>query len=69
MKQLTKRELERQDLVDNSIFELLQTINPSEKEIEWDIEMIGAIRDVVSKIFVEELKLSSEKKFYPYING
>ncbi|MCG3167426.1 MAG: hypothetical protein POELPBGB_03218 [Bacteroidia bacterium] len=69
MKQLTKRELERQDLVDNSIFELLQTINPSEKEIEWDIEMIGEVRDVVSKLFVEELKLSSEKKFYPYING
>ena len=69
MKELTKTEIERQDLVDNSIFELLQKINPSANKIEWNIETIGQIRDTVSKVLVEDLRLCSEKKFYPYING
>ena len=38
----------RQDHVDNAIFELLQSLNPTKKPIEWNIEMIGEIRDVAS---------------------
>jgi len=68
MKSLPKSKIERQDLVDNSIFELLQTINPSKKEIEWNIKLIGKIRDEISKLIVEELKLCSEETFYPYAN-
>lgn len=66
---LTQIEIERQDLVDNSIFELLQTVNPSEVKIDWDINAISQIRDAVSKLMVDDLRLCSEKKFYPYING
>jgi len=38
---LTQQQLARQDFVDNTIFSLIRSVNPSNKEIEWDIEMIG----------------------------
>jgi hypothetical protein len=45
MKELTKHQIERQDFVDNAIYEFIQTINQS--EIDWDMEMIGDVRDVI----------------------
>jgi len=44
---LTRKQIERQDFVDNSIFALLQTLNTTDKHIEWDIEIIGSIREVI----------------------
>lgn len=67
MDELTKEQLERQDFVDNSIFQLIQSLNPSSKEIEWNIEMIGDVRDVIEQWLVEELKLTSEMEFYPFV--
>jgi len=67
MKELTKHQIERQDLVDNAIYSLIQTINPSpDKEIAWDIEMIGEIRDVIKEWLVDKLKIITEQDFYPY---
>ena len=34
---LTKQELERQDFVDNQIFELIQKLLPASAQIDWDI--------------------------------
>lgn len=41
MKELTEEQIKRQDYVDNAIYQLIREINPADKEIAWDIEMIG----------------------------
>ncbi|OHA53943.1 MAG: hypothetical protein A2Z62_01320 [Candidatus Terrybacteria bacterium RIFCSPLOWO2_02_42_20] len=65
MKTLTRKELDRQDFVDNEIFELIQKLLPPSKKIEWDIEAIGTVRDIIRKQTVNKQKLISEIKFYP----
>ncbi|HBR21048.1 MAG TPA: hypothetical protein DD713_00525 [Nitrospiraceae bacterium] len=65
MKELTEEQIKRQDSVDNAIYQLIREINPADKEIAWDIEMIGEIRDVVGEWMVERLKITDEQKFYP----
>ena len=67
MKELTDNQLTRQDFVDNSIFELFQLLNPSEKEIEWNIEMISDVRESIKEWMVDRLKLTHEISFYPYV--
>lgn len=65
MPKLTKQQIERQDFVDNQIFELMQKLLPPSKQIDWDIEAIGEIRDAIRKQIVDKQKLMSELKFYP----
>ena len=65
MKTFTRKELDRQDFVDNEIFELIQKLLPPSKKIEWDIEAIGTVRDIIRKQTVNKQKLISEIKFYP----
>lgn len=65
MTEFTKKQIERQDFVDNEIFELLQRLAPSVK-IKWDIEMIGNIRDSIRTQLIDKQILISETKFYPY---
>ena len=67
MKELTEEQIKRQDSVDNAIYQLIREINPVDKEIAWDIEMIGEIRDVVREWMVERLKITDEQGFYPYL--
>jgi len=64
---LTDEQLRRQDFVDNRIFELLRHLGPESIKLEWDIELIGQIRDSIEDILVERLKLMSEMEFYPYL--
>jgi len=67
MRTLSRKQLERQDLVDNEIYELIQKLLPSaKKRIEWDIEIIGAVRDAIQSEVVGR-KAMSEVQFYPYI--
>jgi hypothetical protein len=67
MKELTDKQIDRQDFVDNAIFQLVQTVNPTDKKIKWDIEMIGEVRDVIRQWIVERMKIADEQTFYPYI--
>ena len=67
MRRLTDKEIARQDFVDNAIHELINTVNPTEKVIEWDIEIIGEIRDKINYWLANRLEICSEQKFYPYI--
>ncbi|MFH1860285.1 MAG: hypothetical protein ABH870_04645 [bacterium] len=67
MEELTAEQIKRQDSVDNAIYQLIREINPVDKEIAWDIEMIGEIRDVVREWMVERLKICDEQNFYPYL--
>ncbi len=64
---LTSVQIKRQDFVDNAIFDLIKTVNPTGEDINWDIEMIGEIRDVVGEWMVERLKITDEKDFYPWV--
>lgn len=69
MNTLNDNQLKRQDFVDNAIYELLHNVNPSQREIEWNIEMIGGIRDLIRLWFVERLAITDEMTFYPYIDA
>ncbi|MBI4837085.1 MAG: hypothetical protein HY813_01605 [Candidatus Portnoybacteria bacterium] len=66
MSKLTKQQINQQDFLDNQIFELLQRILPPSKQIDWDIEIIGAIRDAIGEQIVNK-KIMSEMEFYPYL--
>ena len=62
--ELTNYQISRQDLVDNSIFDLLQTLNPTDKRLDWGIEMIADVRDVIQHHIISKTKCS-EQDFYP----
>ena len=64
--ELTGQQIERQDFVDNAIFNLINELIPSGKEMEWDIDSIGEIRDSIQSQLVEK-GFCTEKEFYPYI--
>lgn len=68
MKELTEEQIRRQDFVDNEIYQLIQRVNPADKNIEWDIEMIGEVRDVIRHWIVERMKITDEQTFYAYID-
>ena len=61
MKELTDEQIKRQDFVDNTIYQLIQEINPADKMIAWDIEMIGDVRDVINKGSLKEKILQPNK--------
>ena len=66
MTELTKQQINRQDFVDNQIFELVQKFLSPAKQIDWDIEIIGTIRDEIRKQLVGK-KLINERQFYPFL--
>jgi hypothetical protein len=61
---LTKKQIDRQDFVQNAIFALLEELAGS--ELEYDCELIGSVRDCISKEFCER-GIMLEKEFYPWI--
>jgi hypothetical protein len=65
MEKLTGDQIKRQDFVDNQIYDLLKRLIPSKSEIEWDIEMIGDIRDTIEYWLVDQYKIVNEFEFYP----
>jgi hypothetical protein len=67
MEELTNRQIERKECVDDVIFNLIQDINPTSIEIEWDMEMIAEIREEIGYWLIERLKLCDEMTFSPYV--
>jgi len=68
MRELTEEQIRRQDLVDNAIYQLIQIVSPDDKNIEWDISMIGDVRDVISEWIVEIMKITDEQTFYSFLD-
>jgi len=68
MNKLSENQLKRQDFVDNAIYKLVLNVNPSQQEIEWDIELIGEIRDLIRRWLVKRLTITDEMTFYPYMD-
>ncbi len=67
MKELSEEQIERQDYVDNAVYELIKKINPTDKHIEWDIELIGEVRDSIIECLVQKLGITDEQNFYPFL--
>jgi hypothetical protein len=65
--QLTKQQIERQDFVDNQIFELIQKLVSTPKQLKWDIELISAVRETIREQVIDRKKILKEDKFYPFI--
>jgi len=65
MQNFTEDQLNRQDFVDNKIYELVNQLVPSEKKIGWNIEMIGDIRDTIQHWLVDRYRIVNELEFYP----
>lgn len=68
MNALTNSQIQRQDFVDNAIYELLNAVNPSNHQIIWNIEAVGDIRDLIQHWFVERFAITDEMTFYPYVD-
>ena len=64
--ELTDQQITRQDFVDNVIYNLINELIPSDKEMVWDINAIGEVRDAIQAILVGR-GLCTEQEFYPYI--
>lgn len=63
MTELTKKQLEQMDFVDNTIFEMLKEVMGC-PDLEWDIETISNIRDeIIRKYYPNE---EDEFNFYPF---
>ena len=65
MERLTEDQIKRQDFVDNEIYDLVKRLTPSKREVEWNIEMIGDIRDTIQHWLVDKYKVVDELEFYP----
>lgn len=65
MGKLSRKQIERQDFVDNKIFELIQSLHPAGKRLEWDIEMIGDVRDMIERQVARAHNVS-KAQFYPF---
>ena len=58
------------DLVDNAIFNMIEELNPStETKIDWTTDGVAdaraEIREILIRLYCEELKLCTEDDFYP----
>lgn len=63
MTELTNKQLEQMDFVDNTIFDMLKEITRC-PDLEWDIEPISNIRDeIIRKYYPNE---DDEFNFYPF---
>jgi len=67
MSELTAGEIARQDFVDCSIFDLICALNPSLTTLDWDIEFIAEIREVIEDWFTDKYAICSSMEFYPYL--
>jgi len=65
MQNLSEDQIKRQDFVDNAIYDLVKRLIPLKSEIEWDIEMIGDIRDTIQNWLADKYKIVDELEFYP----
>jgi len=49
MREFTKKEILRQDFVDNEVFDLINKLLSPTASIDWDIEIIGNVRDAIRR--------------------
>jgi len=64
-KEFTEEELKQHNFIDNSIMELINIVNPSPENIEYDDYIVEKVRITLIDIFSKDLQLCTEKAFYP----
>lgn len=64
--ELSNKQIERQDFVDNATFEFINSLIPKDKQIDWDIDSIAIVRDAVRRV-LEAKQVCTEQEFYPFI--
>jgi len=67
-KEFTDDEIERIGVVYSKIHELVQLLEPHSphEEVEWDMEFIGEIADVIWN-YLDSQHICTEQEFYPFI--
>lgn len=63
---LTDDQLERQEYVDSAIYTVLAEL--AGFDVEWDISLIGAVRDCISTEF-QKRRIMDEMDFYPVVES
>lgn len=64
---LSSKQIERQDFVDNATFDFINSLIPNDKKIEWDIDSIAQVRDKVWNV-LKHRNICTEQEFYPFID-
>jgi hypothetical protein len=67
MQILTNKQINRQDFVDNAVFDMIKLLNPSRNKMKWNIEFIAYVRDSMEALFVKRMWICDKQKFYPSI--
>jgi hypothetical protein len=65
MTELSAAQIVRQDFVDNEVFNLIQSLAPNDRQLDWDIEMIAEVREAIREQF-ERRGVCTEMEFYPF---
>ena len=60
-----KQKTERRDYVDNAIYKLMVSLNPTTEKVTWDTGTINDVKWVILDYFVEDLKICTQEQFYP----
>lgn len=58
-----RRVIEQQDTIDNTIWEAV--VACAGKELDWDIEVIGDVRDIIASYLTQKGVIENEEEFYP----
>jgi hypothetical protein len=61
-----KQKIKQQDFVDNVINDMIVALNPTENKLQWNITVISEIRSILTRYFVEDLRLCTDEEFYLY---
>lgn len=66
--ELTNDQIERLDFIHNKIYRLVREVTPMEhrRKIEWDMEVIGEVSDVIEDYLVSK-KICTAMEFAPYV--
>lgn len=64
--ELTDVQITRLDFVHNAIFNLMQDLVPDGKELDWDMEIIGEVADVIQDYLVKK-GICTEMGFAPFV--
>lgn len=64
--ELTDEQITRLDFVHNAIFNLMQDLVPDGNELDWDMEIIGEVADVIQDYLVKK-GICTEMQFAPYV--
>ena len=56
---------ERMDFVDNAIYKLMVSLNPTTEKVTWDTGTINDVKWAILDYFVVDLEICTQEQFYP----